>query len=144
MKVMEDYKFKSEVVLGLLPSGVTHLSEVTRQEAITALGEVGERLFQESRIWVSCAFNKEMCGNSMGYDFEVVRLNFMKVKADYLNLKSKLKEDGNDITDCEGEGCEECMVCKYYNAQEHASAIGCEFGIDEVMEQYIKGKGYAS
>lgn len=56
---------------------------------------------------------------------------------------AKLERGEYDITDCNGDGCGECHVCKHYDFLEYFEAVapaGSTRDHDHHLENYIKQK----
>ena len=50
----------------------------------------------------------------------------------------------DEITDCGGDGCDECDVCKRLNFLDWCSQVGCDYPVEieenRAVDAYIKEK----
>ena len=84
---MSEYKFKSCRTREVLPSGVTHLNEITREEAILSLGSIKEKVFKKWLNYYASQLSKDITSEYRLKEFNEAVGAF---KSDYLALKSKL------------------------------------------------------
>ena len=84
----EDYKFRSELTKECLPYGVSHLSEVKREEVSGILKIMGDKA--RASGWILMFFCHCLGENSWNED--AVLGNMKRLRADINALKGKLRD----------------------------------------------------